>query len=472
MFLGSFEQARKSGADANIDRWTGRRHHRERGQTIFLVAVALVVVLGMAALAVDVTMFQIAHSQAQKAADAAALAGAKAFVSSGFTSGQLGDLTSGGAQAAVCNGSSGLADTQARAVANLNKIGSAPAANFTTTCSFAAPGNPQIRVTSRTAVPEFFGRIWGGGGVQVSATAKAEAYNPSGQDVPISVGSVKPWLVTNCDYTRQDPALLNPGCPLQLNAGGIKVGADYFLDPHNNYAIANQGSFIGKPFRLQQLLVLGTELPIGILNSYYPLVIPIDAASASCPSTSAPSCSGVDAGAPGYFETVACANSVRLHCGPAQAQGVSLDTGGGLLSKLLPTPPRSDEAAMCLVHADGTGPNRGQDAFNSLGPGFPETIDGGFNNPNPALRAAVNISRSDSIVTVPLWDGNPDPLYCLLASCPDAIVGFMQLGITQVLGPNDIEAVILNVSGCGSATGGGSPVAGGGVAPIPVRLVQ
>jgi hypothetical protein len=75
-------------------------------------------------------------------------------------------------------------------------------------------------------------------------------------------------------------------------------------------------------------------------------------------------------------------------------------------------------------------------------------------------------------VTVPLWDGNPDPFYCLLASCPDTIVGFMQLGITQVLGPDDIEAVILNFSGCGSATGGGSPVAGGGVAPIPVRLVQ
>ena len=344
MFLGSFERTRGSGAGRNTNRGSGRPHRGERGQTIFIVAIALVVVLGMAALAVDLTIFNIAHNQAQKAADAAALAGAKAFVSSGFTSGQLGDFTSGAVQGAVCNGSSGLADTQARAVANLNKIASAPAATVTTACSFAAPGNPQIRVTSRTTVPEFFGRIWGAGGVQVSATAKAEAYNPSGQNVPIAVGSVKPWLITNCDYTHQDPALLNPGCPLQLNAAGIKIGADYFLDPHNNYAIANSGSFIGQPFRLRQLLVLGTSLPLGILNSYYPLTIPINADSASCPSTAAPSCGPVDSGAPGYFETVSCANSVRLRCGPAQAQGVSLDTGSGLLSKLLPTPPNSDSA--------------------------------------------------------------------------------------------------------------------------------
>jgi putative Flp pilus-assembly TadE/G-like protein len=124
------------------------------------VAVALVVVLGMAALAVDVTFFYAAHSQAQKAADAAALAGAKAFVSSGFTSGQLGDPASGGAQALVCNGSSGLADIQALAVARQNKIASGLATNFTTVCNFSTPGNPQITATiSRSNLPIFFGRV-------------------------------------------------------------------------------------------------------------------------------------------------------------------------------------------------------------------------------------------------------------------------------------------------------------------------
>jgi hypothetical protein len=321
VFLKSFDGARESRTTPK--RYpSDRSQTRQSGQTIFIVAVALVVVLGMAALAVDVTFFYAAHSQAQKAADAAALAGAKAFVSSGFTSGQLGDPASGGAQAFVCNGSSGLADIQALAVARQNKIASGLATNFTTICNFSTPGNPQITVTiSRSNLPIFFGRVWGGGGVQVSATAKAEAYNPSGQTVPIEVGSVKPWLITNCDYTNQNPALLNPNCPLQLNAGGISIGADYFIDPHNDYAIANNGSFIGKPFRLQQVTVLGAALPTGILNSFYPLIIPITAGSASCPSAGAPSCNQVDAAAPGYYENVACANSVRLQCGPAQAQG-------------------------------------------------------------------------------------------------------------------------------------------------------
>ena len=386
MFFESCDRAGKSSIVPKKRR-PDQSRGRERGQTIFIVAIALVVVLAMAALAVDVTFFYAAQSQAQKAADAAALAGAKAFVTSGFTSGQLGDPASGGAQAMVCNGSSGLADIQALGVASQNKIASGPATSFATSCNFSRPGNPEITVNiSRSSLPIFFGCVWGCGGLQVSATAKAEAYNPSGQTVPIEVGSVKPWLITNCDYSNQNPALLNPNCPLQLNAGGISIGADYFVDPHNDYAIANNGSFIGKPFRLQQVTVLGVGLPTGILNSYYPLIIPITAGSASCPSRGAPSCSQVDAAAPGYFENVACANSVRLQCGPAQAQGVSLDTGGGPLSTLLPMPPNSDQAAMCVTHADATGANQGQDIFNSLGPGLPETIDGGFNNPNSALR--------------------------------------------------------------------------------------
>src|SRR4029077_7173125 len=62
------------------------RHRRaERGQTIVLVAVALVSLLGMAALAIDVTTLYVARGELQRAADAAALAGAKAFVDSGVT---------------------------------------------------------------------------------------------------------------------------------------------------------------------------------------------------------------------------------------------------------------------------------------------------------------------------------------------------------------------------------------------------
>ncbi|MGH9551717.1 MAG: hypothetical protein ACRD3W_20190, partial [Terriglobales bacterium] len=94
-----------------------------------------------------------------------------------------------------------------------------------------------------------------------------------------------------------------------------------------------------------------------------------------------------------------------------------------------------------------------------------------------------NISRSDSIVTLPIYhkvgvDQNLCPGGCNQTA---TIVGFMQLGITQNV-PNatsppgavangKIEGVIMNVAGCN--TGAGNPVvSGGGVSPIPVRLIH
>ncbi len=93
------------------------------------------------------------------------------------------------------------------------------------------------------------------------------------------------------------------------------------------------------------------------------------------------------------------------------------------------------------------------------------------------MAGKTNISRSDSIVTVPLWDGDNALLGTgiLIPGSTFRIVGFLQLGITDVLDgdllhSSKINGVILNVSGCGSAAG--TPVSGGGISPIPVRLIQ
>ena len=58
---------------------------RERGVTILIVAVAMIAMLAMLALAIDVGSLYAAEGDAQRTADAAALAGAKVFVSCGFT---------------------------------------------------------------------------------------------------------------------------------------------------------------------------------------------------------------------------------------------------------------------------------------------------------------------------------------------------------------------------------------------------
>jgi Flp pilus assembly protein TadG len=55
---------------------------QERGATMILVAVAMTALFGFLALAIDLGMLYVAHDDAQRAADAAALAGASAFLDS------------------------------------------------------------------------------------------------------------------------------------------------------------------------------------------------------------------------------------------------------------------------------------------------------------------------------------------------------------------------------------------------------
>jgi hypothetical protein len=124
----------------------------------------------------------------------------------------------------------------------------------------------------------------------------------------------------------------------------------------------------------------------------------------------------------------------------------------------------------CLIHANGTGPNQGQDTitYNSTN-GF--TMTAGSNNPNPNL-AGKNITSSDSLVTIPLYDGSPP---CPGKSCGAsvAIVGFLQVFVEQVDNQGNVLATVMGISGCsGGGSGNPSPISTGGTSPIPVRLIQ
>jgi hypothetical protein len=433
-----------------------RNRRRERGVTILITAVALVVMLAMAALAIDVVTLYVASGEAQKNADAAALAGAKAFVSSGFTSGQLGNPTTGAAQAQVCNGSTGLADYQAQAAAQKNLIAGTVPTAVTTSCNFspggvAPPQNPQITVNvTRTGLPTFFARIWSRAASSVSATAKAEAYNPSGSaTVPIKVNSVKPWLIPNCNPTTAPPCL----------------GNRYFVQgPGANYALNNPvPPYIGKFFTFTQ-----TKAPA--VGGYYALDLTPQATD--CPSSSAaPAGSCNNLGSTAYHDNIACADTaLTLSCG--DTVNVYPNTNSG------PMETKTREGIQCLIHTTDHGnpptsctTDTDPDCFVS---GSPVTVNGGASNPNPAMRAA-NISRSDSIVTVPIFDfqasaDNPCPvgLPCGTAT----VIGFLQLGIQSVSNAGDIGAVVLNAAGCDPAAAGNPAVSGGGVSPVPVRLTQ
>src|SRR6266436_4952709 len=93
----------------------------EQGITVAFVAVSIFALVGMAALAIDLVTLYVAKAQAQRVADAAALAGAKTLVEYGITADPLDTQVS---WAATCT----QATTQAQGIANLGQIsGVAPA---------------------------------------------------------------------------------------------------------------------------------------------------------------------------------------------------------------------------------------------------------------------------------------------------------------------------------------------------------
>ena len=434
------------------------RRKGERGVTILLVTVALVVMLGLAALGIDVVTLYVARTEAQRAAEAAALAGARAFVASGFTSGQLGLVSSSAAQDQVCvSGGSvgtGAANQEAQAVAAQNLIAGQAASVQSVTCSFSPqPENPQITVSvQRNDLPTFFSRIWGRRGNSVSATATAEAFNPSGSSVPIQVISVKPWLIPNC---YPDPINPSTSCP----------GNPYFVDPSLNYALNNPAAYIGQRVQFSPRINNAA-----VKSQYYLLdITAFPGAATVCPDPTktlpAGSCAGLGSD---YHDNIACANRNELTCGSM----VQPHNGPASLV--------SDTIAgtQCLIHtlnssAVASCADPSPDCFVVPGaPGSPVIINGGQSNPNTALQSVSNISRSDSIVTLPIFDGAADLCNPSCSSGPPAqVIGFLQLGIEYVTPTADIGTVILNAVGC-DPSGSGTVVSGSGVTPVPVRLIH
>jgi putative Flp pilus-assembly TadE/G-like protein len=418
-----------------------------------------VVMLGLAALGIDVVTLYVARTETQRAADAAALAGARAFVASGFTSGQLGAVSSSAAQDQVCvNGGStgtGAANQEAQAVAAQNQIAGQAASVQSILCNFSQPENPRITVSvRRTDLPTFFSRIWGNRGNSVSTTATAEAFNPSGSTVPIQVISVKPWLIPNCNPNQ--PGLACPTLP-------------YFVDPSSNYSLKTPAVYIGQHVRFSPRITNAAPYP-GPGQYYLMDMSSVPGQATVCPSPNtapATSCSLVGNG--GYLDNIACGNRNELTCGST----VQLHNGPpSLLSDTI-------AGTQCLIHtlnasvvASCADPS--PDCFVVPGsPGSPVIINGGQSNPNTALQNVSNISRSDSIITVPIVDGTSDLCNPSCSSGPNPqVIGFLQLGIEYVTTPDaEIGAVILNAVGCDPAATG-TAVSGSGVTPIPVRLIH
>lgn len=402
----------------------------ERGATLLLAVASLLVLLAMAGFAIDALKLYVARTDAQRAADAAALAGAKVFVSSGCTTSA--NCTSGATQALVVQ--------QAQVTGGQNKVFGQPASIAASDVTFPPsptgdPHDPMVQVKVHRVIPTMLiaalSRMLGGNpaGINVVGTATAEAFNPTGSNIPFATSCVKPWMMPNCDPIHKTPA--NPNCG--ASGGGYFVQGTPAQIVNPGYYNGGAGGVIGEPWTLH----------FGILPSQYGEI----------------SFTGANNSANVYRNEIeGCAPEAALACGNTVYTNNGQATG--------PT----NQGTNTLIN----GPN-GQDSIDTTQPP-PFVITAGSGN--PYFPSGSQISSSSSIVTVPVYD---TPGLCPGNSCGNTqtVVGFMQLFIRSMKGNADIDAVILNVVACPPANNGGGsggtgtpPVGSNSATLIPVRLVR
>jgi Flp pilus assembly protein TadG len=466
-----------------------------------LVAAAMVAIIGMAVLSIDVVTLYLAKEEAQRSADAAALAAARLLSLSGLT-GDPANLTSN--WGAVC-GASGAATLVAQAVAAQNIVGNQAAPTVTVTYSAGSAGtvgtgtsdctslstsafgvNPMVTVkVTQAALPNFFSRIWSRSGNSISNTATAEAFNPSdsgnsgnqvsGTITPVRPRCVKPWVVPNLDP-------LNPGNPpgcgtnclpfVSSTTGGIQ-------NPGISLGGAGTNGVIGETFWLVPDCQHGNPSfcnPLGPPQANYPvsgfspsppnlLGLP---AQVGTPVTAIPSCSGGDP----YEDAIeGCDAPDNYQCGVPLANAVDL-------TKHNPGVNSITNAVQCLIHqtdSTNTTGSSGQDYLNTSGPfgapsAYPFQILAGSSNPLGAGLAGTPITSSSSIVSLPIYDQTAVPNPPGNSTTAVTFIGFLQVFINAVDGNGNRLVTVLNVSGCGNGTNAtGRPVQGS--SPVPVRLI-
>jgi putative Flp pilus-assembly TadE/G-like protein len=374
-------------------RTTKNERHAERGVTMILVAVAMLSMLAMVVLAVDVIVLYAARTEAQRAADSAALAAAKMLVDMGVTT----DPSVTVPTAAQVD----AATKAAQSVAVNAIIGGRQVQTGDVTLSFPGSGtatfniNPKVTVTVQNpSLPTFFSRIWSRAALTVRASATAEGFNPSnsssisgGAVVPVIARCVKPFIVPNCD-------------PQHAGAGCGGTGSTFFNLVTG--AITNPGAapagIIGEGFEMLSNCGAGPGNcvpdvpnvgagPGGRTLYYYPAQMP--AATNACPA----SCGG----GTNFEQEIECCNPTPISCGttatlPAVSQ-LSVDTtvypegGGG----------PAQSGVECLIHQR---PGNGQDNLNSGPPlTYPLQIQVGNNHP---LAGSV-LSASDLVTLAIRW---------------------------------------------------------------------
>jgi len=172
-----------------------RLYHEQKGQALYIVAVLMIALLGMAALSIDIGFLLHAQRELQATTDAAASAGGAAMPSPSLTSSTSNDVYSvvknyAGMSSSLYNYRPDLnvttlsvsfacvVSTTSPYYYSLTPCATSPNGSYPTcTVSTANPagGCNAIKVTETAKVPTFFGKVFGITSVNISATSTASA---------------------------------------------------------------------------------------------------------------------------------------------------------------------------------------------------------------------------------------------------------------------------------------------------------
>jgi Flp pilus assembly protein TadG len=473
--------------------------HGERGVTMILVALAMVAILAIAALSIDVVTLYVAREEAQRSADAAALAAAKVISVSGIT----GDPTDTQSHWNEICGTSGIATLAAQAVGKQNLVGRTAASSITVTYSAQNNGavvsntdcstlstttfgvNPMVTATvTQASFPAFFARIWGTRANSVSATATAEAFNPSFSDtvtgtiIPVQPRCVKPWFVPNLDP-------LNPATSCTNTCNG-------FVGPTNGHILrtgislngGNASGVIGERFTLVPDCDYSKSITSCVLTHPAPQANSTVARGANPPDLEylpgeTQYTSEAVAGSAGnlYEQAIAgCDETTTYYCGVPYSAPLGTGPNNVDLSEY----PVSDTAdgVTALINENNSnavgGQPTGQDYINPSATPYGNPLSYPFEifsgTQNPRVASDTHIIVSNSIVSLPIYD--PSNPIAPIGTSPVTVMGFLQVFINAVDQYGNLDVVVLNVAGCSNGSGppvGSSPKLGS--SPVPVRLI-
>ena len=488
--------------------FTHPERYSERGITMILVAVAMVAIIAMAALSIDVVTLYLAKEEAQRSADAGALAAARVISISGVT-GTAGPDNDAVSWQKICgpdDGTNGLATRVAKAVAGANAVGRISPTVSVTYSSGSGSGvadctavvgddqlgvNPLVTVqVTRNSLPTFFSRIWSRAANTVSATASAEVFNPSnsgafapgGTIIPVQPRCVKPWVVPNrdplspapddgnfCDQAggpgacnplvnTSDGSIKHPGISLGgLNTNGV-IGERFWLSPDCSHTgstcTLRTARPVGNYYDSSRRPWLEPPPSLQYLPGKAPAVAPV--AVPSCASSGSV-----------YEEAVAgCDQSTVYQCGVQSSSSsnpnrVDLAENPGLGTN------DTMNAVMCRIHEGDATESQpdGQDTLNVSS--YPFKILAGTSN-TLGLASNTPITSSTSIVSLPIYD---DSVGIAASGATNVtIVGFLQVFINSADQFGNVDVTVLNVAGCSKGSVAvGTAVTGS--SPVPIRLV-